>query len=511
MSTLSSSVTSDTAHLTEFTVPFLFSVLQRNDKVIKHSTDDTTTTTSTSKNDINESQLKQIECHIVLILELWAAQTENDGRHSIFLDACVTSILQLDQSRNDHGSVRNRPRLKKRKRNEKGDNAENSASKKKKETKKNKKSQVSKIVVVTASNKDKEKVLLNHLVRLVSRAPFLLAIDTSLRDFLIGRCFNQKSHWERLPRVISYILDCFEVSNPYLLEKSLDEKPPVMVTAQRKKSGEKKLAIAKNKKKQRLVSLTTKKKRRGSHFHRNLQDISKLLDEKKAPLSASTTNKNKSNRIDNTTTTTTTTTDVASRHKRRKVNDQLHHVKTKNSLILTSNSGTSASLATTKSNNSSSKSNSNNNKTFIMTPQRSARSDNAVDNEIVVRETPIAGIAPQLLEIVAGETPTYVGTTPMSSDSFMSPPVLPSPPTTSTSVETDNHPPQPVKLFGTVKLPKRKETVSNNGRKKSSENDIGSRGKIKSYYGKNQSHEKSEGNCPSSVHMARAYLRRRTY
>mmetsp|Transcript_1970 Transcript_1970/g.2260 ORF Transcript_1970/g.2260 Transcript_1970/m.2260 type:complete len:147 (+) Transcript_1970:685-1125(+) len=146
-----------------------------------------------------------------------------------------------------------------------------------------------------------------------------------------------------------------------------------------------------------------------------------------------------------------------------------------------------------------------------MTPQRSARSDNAVDNEIVVRETPIAGIAPQLLEIVAGETPTYVGTTPMSSDSFMSPPVLPSPPTTSTSVETDNNPPQPVKLFGTVKLPKRKETVSNNGRKKSSENDIGSRGKIKSYYGKNQSHEKSEGNCPSSVHMARAYLRRRTY
>jgi len=259
-----------------------------------------------------------------------------------------------------------------------------------------------------------------------------------------------------------------------------------------------------------LVSLTTKKKRRGSHFHRNLQDISKLLDEKKAPLSASTTNKNKSNRIDNTT-TTTTTTDVASRHKRRKVNDQLHHVKTKNSLILTSNSGTSASLATTKSNNRSSKSNSNNNKTFIMTPQRSARSDNAVDNEIVVRETPIAGIAPQLLEIVAGETPTYVGTTPMSSDSFMSPPVLPSPPTTSTSVETDNNPPQPVKLFGTVKLPKRKETVSNNGRKKSSENDIGSRGKIKSYYGKNQSHEKSEGNCPSSVHMARAYLRRRTY
>merc|ERR1712238_293375 len=84
ISTLSSSVTSDATHLTEFTVPFLFSVLQRNDKVIKHSTDDTTTTTSTSKNDINESQLKQIEWHIVLILELWAAQTENDGRHSIF-------------------------------------------------------------------------------------------------------------------------------------------------------------------------------------------------------------------------------------------------------------------------------------------------------------------------------------------------------------------------------------------------------------------------------------------
>jgi hypothetical protein len=50
---------------------------------------------------------------------------------------------------------------------------------------------------------------------------------------------------------------------------------------ERKPSREKLDAAAKNKKRQRLASLTSKKKHRGSHFHRNLDDISKLLDKKK--------------------------------------------------------------------------------------------------------------------------------------------------------------------------------------------------------------------------------------
>jgi hypothetical protein len=572
-----SSVTLNKNYAKEFIVPFLFSVLGRNnDKATSHSTTD----------DNNESELKQIQWHIVLILELWAAQTaDNDGGELIFFEACVTSVQQLDRSRNDHGSVRNRRRSKKRKRNEKGDHVEK------------KKNRTSKATTLTTSNKHKEKILLDHLVRLMSRAPFLLPVSLSLRDFLIDCCLNRKSHWERLPRVFSHIFQVFEISNPYLPKShddeiglfsssfpdtdsaSVDKKPanetptPTVTTAaQRKKSREKQLTLTKNKNKQRLVALTTKTKRRGSHFNGNLQGISKLLDKKPSnrvdntkntPSSVSTTIQTGSNhRIDR----TKNTADVATRHRKRKVNDQKsttvqhptdllkptfrntvnetkkkvyintdrgtneskpesgrmiqaqgtriaiqhqHSIKPKNFATSTSTDRTGASIVTKRSSSSSNNNNNNNNDAFTMTPKRSVRSDSDVANETVVGETPTAGVAPQLL--VAGETPTYgvangsIGSTPMSCVSFISAPALPSPPTTSTSVNTGNAPPQPVKLFGTVKLLKRKETIHqpiliNNNNRKSANNDIGSLGKID---------EKNQGNRPSSVHMARAYLQRR--
>jgi hypothetical protein len=589
-----SSVASHQNYVKEFIVPFLFSVLGRNnDKVTSHSTID----------DTNESELKQIQWHIVLILELWAAQTaDNDGGELLFLEACATSVQQLDQSRNDHGSVRDRSRSRrrseKRKRNENGDHVE-----KKKKTKNNKKNQTSKATTLTTSNKDKETILLDHLVRLMSRAPFLLPVSLSLRDFLIDCCLNRKSHWERLPHVFSHIFLVFEISNPYLPrsqddeiglfsssfpdtdsasvnKKPADETPILTTAAQRKKSREKQLTLTKNKNKKRLVALTTKTKRRGSHFNGNLQGISKLLlDKKKTPLSSTTTSKNTSNRVDNTKNGSTTiqngsnhridrtknTADVATRNKKRKVNDQKsvtvqyptdkskptfrntvnetkkkvyistdrganeskpesgriiqaqgtkihiqrqHSAKTKNSA--TSKDLTGASIVNKRiSNNISSI---NNNDAFKMTPKRSVRSYSDVANETVVGETPTAGAAPQLL--VAGETPTYgvangsIGSTPMSCISFISALALPSPPTISTSVNTGNTPPKPVKLFGTVKLLKRKEPIHqpiliNSNNRKSTNNNIGSLGKI------DEKNKGNQGNRPSSVHMARAYLQRR--
>jgi hypothetical protein len=87
-------------------------------------------------------------------------------------------------------------------------------------------------------------------------------------------------------------------------------------------------------------------------------------------------------------------------------------------------------------------------------------------------------------------------------------PALPSPPSTSTSGNTGNAPPQPVKLFGTVKLLKRKEPIHkpiliNSNSRKSINNNIGSLGKI------DEKNKGNQGNRPSSVHMARAYLQRR--
>ena len=590
-----SSVTSNNNYVKESIVPFLFSVLGRNnDKATSHSTTD----------DNNESELKQIQWHIVLILELWAAAqtSDNDGRELQFLEACVTSVQKLDQSRNDHGSVRERRRSKKRQRNENGDHVE-----KKKKTKNNKRNRTSKATTLPTSKKDKETILLDHLVRLMSRAPFLLPVSLSLRDFLIDCCLNRKNHWERLPHVFKHIFLVFEITNPYLPKsqddvislfsssfpdtdpasvnkKPADEIPILTTAAQRKKSREKQLTLSKNKNKKRLVALTTKTKRRGSHFNGNLQGISKLLlDKKKTPLSSTTTNKNTSNRVDNTKNGSTTiqtgsnhhidrtnnTADVATRSKKRKVNDQKsvtvqhptdklkptfrntvnetkkkayistdrganeskpesgriihvqgtkmsiqqhHSPKPKNSATLKDRTG--ASIVNKRISNSSSSSinNNNNNDALAMTPKRSVRSDSDVANETVVGETPTAGAAPQLL--VAGETPTYgvakgsIGSTPRSCVSLISAPALPSPPLTSTSGNTGNAPPQPVKLFGTVKLLKRKEPIHkpiliNSNSRKSINNNIGSLGKI------DEKNKGNQGNRPSSVHMARAYLQRR--
>jgi hypothetical protein len=138
----------------------------------------------------------------------------------------------------------------------------------------------------TKQNKKKsrppQKVLLDFLVQTLSKAAFLLPSDQPFGSFLTKNCLTKQT-WHRLPEVSTFLLDFFEVANPYSLAKKEEDMPLHNPSTHRKKKIKTAAAAKQPKslpKKAPLRRLPLKRKNnvRARHFNANLQDISKMLD-----------------------------------------------------------------------------------------------------------------------------------------------------------------------------------------------------------------------------------------
>ena len=683
------SSTDETTTTKSLIVPYLFSALNekyendtndatKDEKTVSSSlqTPPSGTNNNTVTSSRNEYELRRMEWHIVLLLELWSCTS----RKSMVLDALAVSILLYrDQSRQK--STRNNTKQKKK------------SKKRKKDKKRDPKNSTSSATIIL-SEKEKETLFLDHLVQVLSRAPFLLPRDVSLSEFLTDRILTrERLFWERLRHIVSHIYESFDTSNPFVdegqndrgdigidgsllfLSSGLDDKKKnddskeqqqqhscslpggdkkqkqhradettvtaaaAAAAAKKRKaaaSREKLQAIAKNKKRQRLASLTSSKKKnhRGSHFSRNLGDISKLLETKKTkktkPIPSSSSHSSTRGKMgiansedgakatlkerkatSNNVTSTTTRhhrsekVDPSVRQKKqnnrsdmnrgnaetkvklgeeaiqsrgrskipsqpKEVSQQVIHEQAAPSIdqneAITpdnkrkrnkhSNDSTSGISNSNRSNSNSGSNRSRNIEVLPMTPRRTVRSDTTLVvgetpvpstrrfEATVVGETPVPGNgSTRMLErMVVGETPTYennnsgFGSTPrsmLSSSSenypFFSPPVLPSPtklPSTASVLAQDKNtsssstvplqPPkqQPVKLFGTVKLLKRTNSIggSRGGGKMMMKNhswdgNVQNRVANKNGAAKALPAAARKGDGTSSIDKARAFLR----
>lgn len=194
--------------------------------------------------------LKKIEWHIVLMLELWIYYGES------FLDLSYRRILKLQNKKN--------------------------AKKKKRK----KKSSLPSIKEGVATQLEKHNALLDHLTNILSRAAFFLPVHETLGSFFTRRCLTKRV-FVKHPKVFTHILDHFELQNPYV-PKLDDEAVSTIMIVKKKKTLAKKAAPSKKKKlklkqRPRLVDPKQRHHFRGNHFHRNMSDISKLLDHSNTP------------------------------------------------------------------------------------------------------------------------------------------------------------------------------------------------------------------------------------
>lgn len=189
---------------------------------------------ATRSAEIDKGWLRQIEWHVILILELWIHYGDP------VLDATYPHIIL--------------------------------SGKKKKKFKK---------LPSAVSISEKRTTLLNHLTNILSRAAFFVPVQQSLGEYLTAQCLTKRI-WKRMPTVVTYILDQFEVANPHLPKE--EDAANLLPTRKKKK----KSANKKSEKKARVQiamprpRLLAQKKSRfgGSHFHRSgcHKEISKLLD-----------------------------------------------------------------------------------------------------------------------------------------------------------------------------------------------------------------------------------------
>ena len=545
LSPLASSSEITTATTKDCIVPYLFSALHETSAGSKLEKDEEKESRS-SKTPLpsyiqkNSIELRQMEWHVVLILELLCAPqstiAEECSQNPVTIHALSSAIVLHREE-------------KFRRKNKKKDQ-----KKKKKKRKKDKTNPAASVAILSV--KEKEQLLLDHLVDVLSRAPFLLPRDVPMSQFLNTRVLSSdKLFWERMPLFVKHIYEAFEIPNPYiqkpnddkdkslLLDSVLETKnrvdsaegtkndadrDAILAAKKRKSSREKLQAIAKNKKRQRLASLTSKKKHRGSHFHRNLDDISKLLDKTKLKERKSSSNNfTTTNRHQDKTRGRAKSQDgkFQDRSKRSsKMSNSRHqtnvddlltdppatisHHKRKNK-HLNPNAIPSDSSDSTKSNTT---------EFLLMTPRKTVHSDTSriigetpvptsTDRRLqtVVGETPIAGNHSRAFQSTVGETPTSFHSTPMSSEyrppPFLSPPTLSSPMKLPTSAEESTK--QPVKLFG---LLKRTNKIASRGSKmatnKNSVQELSLAGN------KNGGKRKASGT--SSIDTARAFLRSKT-
>ncbi|VEU41350.1 unnamed protein product [Pseudo-nitzschia multistriata] len=263
-------------------------------------------------------ELLQMEWHVVLLLELWASGTRSGGPREkrarakplppprpqarSWTPSLVSGVLAASAGRRLAREAKQRKRgAKKPKKNKKkragGNGAESLPA-----------------ALESMPEAEKEALVADHLVRVLSRAPFLLPREVPLSEFLADRCLGP--HGERLSGggILPRIFEAFEIpadlfsapgqkagdrsgagKEPEASGVRAGRKKPTATTAattteqpvphkKRKPTRQERLQIlARNKKRQRLASLalSSKKKNRGSHFHGHMDDISKLLDQKR--------------------------------------------------------------------------------------------------------------------------------------------------------------------------------------------------------------------------------------
>ncbi len=470
-------------------VPCLFSALHKGNR---SSTPQTPEPADKNKASTNEYTLRQMEWHVVLILELWSCASLS-GRKTDITDALSSAILLYREEQSRQNS----------------DNADKKKKKKKKKRKKDKKDSKKTIL----SEPEKERLVLDHLVHLLSRVPFLLPRDVPLSRFLKNRILSSnRLFWERSPRTVSHIYETFEIPNPCLKKKEKsptakkDVKKKEDDVAAKKRKSEKLLAMAKSKKRQRLALLSTKRpKYQGSHFHGNRDDLSKLLDKKKPKTSLSKGNSLSQRKSSSSKITTTNNTNKRQRFEkvdptpsvRKKADHQgknkgnirdenkINSEKVRKSqdrpkrpkpsggrtsidailadpIARVPQNKSAKTNATTRNNVNVQGNKSSITEVLPMTPRKSADTARVIGEtpvkegnftpvpkstaRLVVGETPVPN---NLSKVVVGETPTYENnfrSTPTSP--FFSPPVLPSP---SKLEECKLPSKQPVKLFGLLK------------------------------------------------------------
>jgi hypothetical protein len=181
-------------------------------------------------------QVRKIEWHLVLVLELW--MRHGDGP---FLEVCYPFLV--------------------------------------KQTKKQKKLTKKKQTLPQISVPEKRVAVLQHLWNILGKAAFFLPPGVSLREFLPQRCLTAH-HWKQIPLVVTYLLNEFEMTNPHLSKE--EEEDCVLSTIRRLSTKKKKPKMFKKAKSSQRPRLLIQKKSRfgGSHFHRSnsLKEMSKLLD-----------------------------------------------------------------------------------------------------------------------------------------------------------------------------------------------------------------------------------------
>ena len=176
----------------------------------------------------SQAALRMIEWQVVSLLELWILNGDS------FLER-FSKILKRQQ----------RKQLSKRK-------------KKKK---------------LSSLNVSPEQALLDQIVQVLSRSAFLLPGDEPVGAFLTKKCLTERI-WKQKPNALSYVMEYFEISNPYLAKKEEETASKPMVKKQKKK------AQPAPQTKPPLRRLPLKRDNfRGSHFHGKLQDMSRLLDQ----------------------------------------------------------------------------------------------------------------------------------------------------------------------------------------------------------------------------------------
>jgi hypothetical protein len=530
-------------------VPCLFSTLREiftatDDTPRKNEKDDTRVTNTTNAS----TKLKQIQWHVALLLKLWAVV--GDG----LVSACAT-LLRDDALLLGQGKKKKRDR--KRKHYDSGNSKMYEYSTNKEETQQQQQQ---------AQQQPEKTMLLDHLVETLARAPFLLPMELSLRDFMATKCLFQEHHWNPLPDVVAHLFDAFEIPNPFLETSGEDIDAPLSKVrthdveasmlgnneatkndSQREGSAMTKVAPTHGKRdkggpqqhrqqqqKQRLLASVKKnrflKSSSKSHFHSKLQDISKLLDKGSTQkLTTPITAHSKTNNGVGSISTTeikrkysivtpsqsvglagVNGTDRAhgSTQSKRRKKDTLYQ-----KFVTSTNPKNNPPLQTPQRANTYpiTKTKSNNNSILANSTSGATSAVGTLPGQITSKDT-----------LVVGETPAFSRSRSMIMESPASKATnnfleelhesllddsKQKPSDASLKISSiNNQEPQPVKLFGILKGSKPKSLPTNN--KSAFLDNNSTRGPKTLSSGSNMGSKKSIGK--SSVQMARAYLRRRS-
>ncbi|CAJ1924250.1 unnamed protein product [Cylindrotheca closterium] len=210
------------------------------------------------------SMLRQIEWHVVLLLELWIQHGER------LVQELYPRLLVLQYARQEAQKKEEKIKRKWKRMNRPG-NQNKAVKKKLKQSKhggKEPKSSLSKFSaskfrikqlakyqkvmeqtpalvnrMQTATPQDKELQLLNHIATIVSQAAFFLPGNESMTAFLTSKCLSPRI-WKVLPQVVTHVYDDLERSNPYLeLVETEDPFPSINILTTTKKKKKKKKTL----------------------------------------------------------------------------------------------------------------------------------------------------------------------------------------------------------------------------------------------------------------------------